>query len=92
MDNTLIVYTSCSGESQHSVGNRWPFLLLGNLGGKIRMGRYLQYPMEPKPQSRTINALYTTLLHAVGAPRDRFNLAGSLKDLDRGGLLPELLA
>ena len=92
MDNTLIVYTSCSGESQHSVGNRWPFLLLGSLGGKFRTGRFLQYPMEPKPQSRTINALYTTLLHAVGAPRDRFNLAGSLKDLDRGGPLPELLA
>lgn len=32
-----------------------------------------------------------TLLHAAGAPRDRFNLAGSLKDLDRAGPLPELL-
>jgi hypothetical protein len=92
MDNTVIVYTSCAAESQHSTGNRWPFLLLGNLGGKLRTGRYLHYPLEPKAKSRTINALYTTLLHAVGAPRDRFNLEGGLKDLDRAGPLPELLA
>jgi hypothetical protein len=92
MDNTLIVYTSCSAESQHSTGNRWPFLLLGNLGGKLRSGRYVQYPCEPKPKSRTVNALYTTLLHAVGAPRDRFNLPGGFKDLDRAGPLPELLS
>lgn len=93
MDNTLIVYTSCSGESQHSTGNRWPFLLLGNLGGKFRTGRYIHYPIDdPKHGSRTINALYATLLHAAGAPRDRFNLTGSLKDLDRAGPLQELLA
>lgn len=92
MDNTLIVYTSCAAEAQHSVGNRWPFLLLGNLGGTLRTGRLLQYPLEPHPQSRTINSLYATLLHAVGTPVDRFNLAGPLKDLDRAGPLPELMA
>lgn len=92
MDNTLIVYTSCAAENQHSIGVQWPFLLLGNLGGKLKTGRYVQYPMAPKPQSRTINALYATLLHAAGAPRDQFNLTGGLKDLDRPGPLPELLA
>jgi hypothetical protein len=92
MDNTLIVYTSCAAESQHSTGNRWPFLLLGNLGGTLRSGRYLHYPLEPKPGSRTINALYNSLLHAVGSPRDRFNLTGSLKDLDKAGPLGELMA
>lgn len=92
MDNTLIIYTSCAAETQHSVGNRWPYLLLGNLGGKLRSGRYLQYPLEPSPLSRTINALYCTLLHVVGTPRDRFNLTGNLKHLDRPGPLSELLA
>jgi hypothetical protein len=38
-----------------------------------------------------VNALYATLLHAAGAPRDRFNLEGGLKDIDRPGPLPELL-
>jgi hypothetical protein len=91
MDNTLIVYTSCAGESQHSTGNRWPFLLLGDLGGTLRAGRFVHYPLEPHAKSRTVNALYATLLHAAGAPRDRFNLDGALKDLDRAGPLPELL-
>jgi hypothetical protein len=92
MDNTLIVYTSCSAESQHSRGDRWPFLLVGSLGGALRPGRFIQYPLEPKPGCRTVNALYNTILHAVGKPRDRFNLDGAFKDLDRAGPLPELLA
>ena len=44
LDNTLIVYTSDSGEVQHSHGNHWSFLLIGNLGGRIRSGRYIQFP------------------------------------------------
>ncbi len=44
LDNTLIVYTSDSGEVQHSHGNHWPFILIGNLGGRIRSGRYIQFP------------------------------------------------
>ena len=44
LDNTVIVYTSDSGEVQHSHGNHWPFLLIGNLGGRIRSGRYIQFP------------------------------------------------
>ena len=92
MDNTLIVYTSDSGSKQHSWGDRWPFLLLGNLGGTIRSGRFIHYPIGMPGLSRTINALYCTLLHALGDQRDRFNLEGPLARLERPGPLPELLA
>ena len=44
LDNTLIVYTSDSGEVQHSHGNHWPFLFIGDLGGRIRTGRHIQLP------------------------------------------------
>jgi hypothetical protein len=44
LDNTLIVYTSDSGEVQHSHGNHWPFLLIGDLGDRIRTGRHIQLP------------------------------------------------
>lgn len=44
LDNTLIVYTSDTAETQHSVGTHWPFLLIGNLGGRMRSGRYIQLP------------------------------------------------
>lgn len=92
MDNTLIVYTSCHAEYQHSIGNRWPFILIGDLGGKLRTGRYIHYPIAPHAKSRSINALYATLLQAAGSARDNFNLTGSLKGIDKPGPLTELLA
>jgi hypothetical protein len=44
LDHTLVVYTSDSAEVQHSTGIHWPFLLIGHLGGRIRTGRFLQFP------------------------------------------------
>lgn len=92
MDNTLIVYTSCHGETQHSTGDRWPYLLIGDFGGQLRTGRYLHLPISPHKSSRTVNAFYCTLLHAAGDKRDHFNLDGRQKSLDRIGQLEELLA
>jgi hypothetical protein len=69
MDNTLIVYTSNNADKQHTSGDNWPFVLLGNCGGRIKTGRYTHIDGK-----RPINDLYTTLLHAIGAPCDRFNM------------------
>ena len=111
LDNTLIVYTSDSGEVQHSHGNHWPFLLIGNLGGRMQSGRYIQFPTwgsmtktpnasygepvahhERPPDGRTINALWTTLLHAAGSEVDGFNLDKAPAGLDKPGPIEELLA
>lgn len=99
LDNTLIVYTSDSAEVQHSHGYQWPFVLIGNLGGRIRSGRYIQLPhwgsavRRPRPEDgRSINALWTTLLHAAGAKVDSFNLDKALSGIDRPGPMEELLA
>jgi hypothetical protein len=69
MDNTLIVYTSNNADKQHTGGENWPFILLGNCSRRIKTGQYTRLDGR-----RPINALYTTLLHAIGAPRDRFNM------------------
>ena len=69
MDNTLIVYTSNNADKQHTDGSTWPFILLGNCGGRFKTGRFTQLD-----GSRPINALYATLLDAVGAPCDRYNM------------------
>lgn len=74
MDNTLIVYTSDGAHDHHSNGDEWPFVLIGNLGGKLRTGRFIEYPAVEQKGNRTINALYGTLLQAAGSPRDGFNL------------------
>jgi hypothetical protein len=91
MDNTLIVYTSDGADAHHSNGKQWPFVLIGNLGGKLRCGRFLEYPAFGQSGNRSINALYATLLHAAGHARDRFNQPESAPKEDRGPLA-ELLS
>ena len=93
LDNTLLVFTSDSANRQHTGGENWPFLLVGNLGGTFKAGQYVSYPIKElrskdeesfwgaAPRSNpAINALYCTLLHAMGKPRDTFNLPNGLKD------------
>jgi hypothetical protein len=89
MDNTLIVYTSNNADKQHTSGANWPFILVGNCGGNVKTGQFTNVQ-----EKRPINALYATLLHAVGAPQDRFNMdqkaAGSYDE--KVGPIEELLA
>jgi len=89
MDNTLIVYTSNNADKQHTGGQNWPFMLIGNCGGAIKSGQFTQ--LDGK---RPINAMYATLLHAIGAPCDRFNMDANLAGkFDAGvGPIEELMA
>jgi hypothetical protein len=89
MDNTMIVYTSDFADAHHSNGRNWPFVLIGGLG-RIRTGRYFEFPAYGQRGNRSINALYCTLLHAAGREVDHFNLDGGMRDLDRHGPLTEL--
>ena len=107
LDNTLVVFTSDSANRQHTHGENWPFVLLGNLGGRIKTGQLVVYPirtdsamysgtvnriMTAAQDNPTINSLYNTILHAVGAPRDHFNLVGAdQKNPTLAGTLKELL-
>lgn len=94
LDNTLIVYLSDAAEGHHSRCWEWPFVLLGNLGGRLRAGnRYLCYPRYGDAGHRTVRNLYNTFCHAAQAPRDDFGLIDpGLADLDQSGPLAELLA
>ena len=88
MDNTLIVYSSNNGKEQHTDGSNWPFVLLGNGGGRFKTGQYTHVKERP------INDLYTTFLRGVGAPVDRFNLDKNMANMTHSKLGPieELLA
>ena len=88
MDNTLIVYTSNNADKQHTNGSTWPFILLGNCSGRFKTGRFVQFD-----GSRPINALYSTILDAVGAPCDRYNMdkTNAIKYDSDFGPLRELL-
>lgn len=108
LDNTLVVFTSDSANRQHTHGENWPFVLLGNFGGRIKTNQLVVYPISKDSptysgtpnrhltaaaDNPTINSLYNTLLHAVGAPRDHFNLTGAdQKNPNLAGPLREVLA
>lgn len=108
LDNTVLVFTSDSANWQHSRGDNWPFVLVGNLGGRLKSGQFVSYPLASKdlqfgaPEKRevgvapksnpTINALYCTLLNAIGQPHDTFNLGGMREAAALYGPLRELLA
>ena len=89
MDSTLIVYTSNNADYQHTNGANWPVMLLGNFDGRIKSGCFTQ--LDGK---RPINALYATILRAVGQNVDRFNMDEKLASkFDSGvGPLKEILA
>lgn len=91
LDNTCIVYLSDAAEGHHSRCWEWPMVLLGNLGGALKAGRYVEYPYYGKKGHKTIGNLYATLLHAAGDKREFFGVKDpNLPDLD--GPLPELLS
>ena len=92
LDNTVIVYLSDGAEGHHSRCWEWPFVILGNAGGKLKSGRYVDYPGYGQLGHRTTANLYVTLLNLAGSKAERFGMADpNLKDLDQTGPLSELL-
>lgn len=93
LDNTLIVYLSDGAEAHHSRCWEWPMVLIGNIGNRLRTGRYIDYPGYGQRGHRTTANMYVTLLQLADANRDSFGMADQgLRDLDQHGSLSELLA
>lgn len=108
LDNTLLVFLSDSANQQHSwKGANWPVVLVGDLGGQLKTGRFVSYPVKAQaaggdggnqtfgtayPTNPCTNALYATLLTAVGKPCDAFNRSPSSSEAKEiHAPLPELL-
>lgn len=80
----------CSGGEHQGSTEDWPFVLLSDMAGTPRMGRYLGYPIYREAGHRSNANLHLSLLHAAGmeTPETLGKLASNLKDLDLKGLLP----
>ena len=66
LDNTVIVYMSCSSDDHHCEGHDWPFVLLRGMNKRLKMGRYIDYPKYGNEGHQTVGSLYLALMQAGG--------------------------
>jgi hypothetical protein len=95
MDNTVILYLSDSAENHHSSCFDWPMVMLGNLGGRLKPNdRVLNFAKYGATGHATIGMLYSTLLHAAGAPVDQFGTKDTtlIGAVNQAAPIAELLA
>ncbi len=94
LDNTTLIYFSDVGDKHHASNREWPFIVVGNMGGRLKSaGRYIQYPHKGHAGHRTIASWWLTLLHAAGKPQDGFGMKDNNVDPEcQRNPLQELLA
>lgn len=94
LDNTTIIYFSDVGDKHHASNREWPYIVLGNMGGRLKSaGQYIQYPHKGHHGHHTIASWWLTLLHASGQEQDGFGMMDSNVEADvQRGPLKELLA
>jgi len=68
-DNTMIFYFPDNGETHHSHGTEYPFVVLSGTNAKLNIrGRYIRLPNYGATGHKTLGNWYTTLLNAHGNP------------------------
>ena len=72
-DNTMIFYFPDGGETHHSHGTEYPFVILAGDNARIDLRRrYIRLPNYGHPGHRTLGNFYTTLLNAYGNPIEHY--------------------
>ena len=78
-DNTMLFYFPDSGETHHSLGLEFPFVVLSGRNCPLDIARrYIRLPNYGQPGHKTLGNWYTTILNAFGSPIAHFG------DLDTG--------
>ncbi|MEM7395817.1 MAG: hypothetical protein AAF492_26080, partial [Verrucomicrobiota bacterium] len=93
LDRTLIVFFSDAGAQHHTNYHNMPTLVLGNMNGLFRTGRYLHYPDYNQPGHRVFANLLMSLLRAADLPSDSYGEKdrGLDEAIDQAGPLAEWL-
>ena len=78
-DNTMLFYFPDNGETHHSTGIEWPYVVLSGRNARLDIaGRYIRLPFYGQKDHKTIGNWFTTILNAYGNPIKHFG------DLDLG--------
>ncbi|MDG2489071.1 MAG: DUF1552 domain-containing protein [Roseibacillus sp.] len=72
-DNTMIFYFPDGGETHHSRGTEYPFVVMAGDNTRVDLRRrYVRLPNYGQAGHRTLGNWYTTLLNAYGNPIQHF--------------------
>ena len=72
-ENTMIFYFPDNGETHHSHGTEYPFVVLSGKNARLDIrGRYIRLPNYGEKGHKTLGNWYTTLLNAHGNPVRHF--------------------
>jgi len=91
-DNTVIFYHPDGGETHHSHGWEFPFLIMSGKNAKMDIaGRYIRLPYHGKEGHKTLGNLWTTVLNAYGNPIKHFGAFDLSLKGDQSGAIKQLL-
>lgn len=92
-DNTVLLYFPDNGETHHSHGTEWPFVILAGDNARLDLGRrYIRLPRYGKEGHKTLGNWYTTILNAYGNPIDHFGALDVALTIDQKGPMQEFLS
>ena len=92
-DNTTLVYFPDNGETHHSNGSEWPFLVLAGDNTRLDIGRrYIRLPAYGEQGHKTLGNWYTTILNAYGNPINHYGSPDVALNIDQTGPIERFLA
>ena len=95
-DNIVLLYFPDNGETHHSNGSEWPFIVMA--GNNVRLdvsGKYIRLPFYGQHGHKTLGNWYTTILNAYGNPIPHYGAldTGLAKfGIDQSGPIQQFLA
>lgn len=91
-DNTMLFYFPNNGETHHSKGTQWPFVVLAGDQTRLNIGRrYIRLPGYGKPGHKTLGNWYTTLLNAYGNSTEHYGSLDVALEIDQKGPINSFL-
>jgi hypothetical protein len=67
-DNTMLLYFPDNGETHHSKGTEWPFIVMSGKNSQLDItGKYIRLPHYGKKGHKTLGNWYTSILNAYGS-------------------------
>jgi hypothetical protein len=91
-DNTMLFYFPDNGETHHSNGSEWPFLVLAGDNTRLDIGRrYIRLPGYGKEGHKTLGNWYTTILNACGNSINHYGSPDVGLKIDQTGPIEKFL-